>query len=108
MKCPLRRRLKIFKERSSFILLGSELKAKRPQFLKVRPQRTRFVLFWVNIYPLPSVIIVHVTVYFKIVFFKYVGTKFRKHLYTKIHLCIFRSVSKTGQFTIFRAVLSLF
>jgi len=45
MKCPLRRRLKIARELASLILLGSELKAKRPEFLKVCPPRTRFVLF---------------------------------------------------------------
>ena len=45
IKCPLRRRLKIARELASLILLGSELKAKRPEFLKVRPPRTRFVLF---------------------------------------------------------------
>ena len=45
IKCPLRRRLKIARELASLILLGSELKAKRPEFLKVHPPRTRFVLF---------------------------------------------------------------
>ena len=34
IKCPLRRRLKIARELASLILLGSELKAKRPEFLK--------------------------------------------------------------------------
>ena len=45
IKCPSRRRLKIARELPALILLGSELKAKRPEFLKVRPPRTRFVLF---------------------------------------------------------------
>ena len=45
IKCPLRRRLKISRELASLILLGSDLKAKRPEFLKVRPPRTRFVVF---------------------------------------------------------------
>ena len=39
IKCPLRRRLKIARELASLILLGSELKAKRPEFLKVAPQK---------------------------------------------------------------------
>jgi len=45
IKCPLRRRLKVARELASLILLGSELKDKHPEFLKVRPPRTRFVLF---------------------------------------------------------------
>ena len=48
IKCPLRRRLKIARELASLILVGSELKAKRPEFLKVRLPSTRFVLFgWI-------------------------------------------------------------
>ena len=68
IKCPLRRRLKIARELASLILLGSELKAKRPEFLKVRPPKNKICFIWVNISPLPSVVIVYIIVYLKIVF----------------------------------------
>ena len=68
IKCPLRRYLKIARELASLILLDSELKAKRPEFLKVRPPKNKICFIWVNISPLPSVIIVYIIVYFKIVF----------------------------------------
>ena len=39
---------KIARELASLILLDSELKAKRPEFLKVRPPKNKICFIWVN------------------------------------------------------------